>query len=348
MLKAFNKAELSFDLTEEIGQQGLNSKAFIAHDHQLDADIVIKQIAKSDLDGMDEFFEESKILYLSSHPNVVQIHYACQDDEHIYIGMPYYSRGSLQSLIDSRYLTVREIVTLSCQIISGLHNIHSKKLIHFDVKPANVLLSDRGEALVSDFGLARRQNTSGLAGQDRIYHRMIPPEAFNNLEFDVRFDIYQLGLTLYRMCNGDAVFNQQFSQYGTGNQFDRDRFKFDVRNGRFPDRRAYPEHIPARLKRIIKTCLEPNRDDRYKAVIEVANELAKVDASFDWQFTPDAHSRNWKRAVDGRVYELSVNQDGASVAYKTVGSGNRARITKYCKAQITADEIRHFLQENET
>ncbi len=90
----------------------------------------------------------------SAHPNVVQIHYACYDADRIYLAMPYYRKGSVTSLITDKYMTVREIVTVGCQVLSGLHNIHSKGLIHFDVKPDNILLSDRGEALLSDFGLA--------------------------------------------------------------------------------------------------------------------------------------------------------------------------------------------------
>lgn len=346
MLKPFSKAQLAFDLIAEIGHAGANSKAFIAYDHQLGAEIVIKQIAKDTLDlGM--FYEESKILYLSGHPNVVQIYYACEDDDNVYLAMPYYREGSIGSLIQSRFLTVREVVALSCQICSGLHNIHSKKLIHFDVKPSNVLISARGEALLSDFGQAKRQNNSGIAGQDRLYQRMRPPEAFKSDEFDVRFDIYQLGLTMYRMCNGDELFEKQFARYGTRTSFDRDAFKFDVTNGRFPDRSAFEEHIPARLKRIIKKCLETDPANRYAAVIEVANDLAKVNTGFDWEFTTDVKSRTWSHTRDGKTYELAVDQSGASIAYKTVGSGRRTRVTGYCKERITSTEIRRFLQENE-
>jgi serine/threonine protein kinase len=139
VLKPYSKAEISFDLRQEIGQEGSNSNTYVAHDDQLDAEIVIKKISKNALESVDTFFDEARILYLSSHPNVVPVHYACQDTDSIFIAMPYYRRGSLNALINSRYLTVREIVVLGCQIASGLHNIHSKRLVHFDIKPDNVL-----------------------------------------------------------------------------------------------------------------------------------------------------------------------------------------------------------------
>src|SRR6266567_4599084 len=172
MYKPYSKAEITFDLIKEIGTDGKNSHTYVARDHQLDAEIVIKQIAKSTLASAKSFFDESKALYASAHPNVVQIHYACEDVDYVYLAMPYYRRGSVKGLITNQHMTVREIIAAVCQILSGLHNIHSKGLIHFDVKPDNVLLSDRGDALLSDFGLAKPMDLTGTAIQDRFYTRM--------------------------------------------------------------------------------------------------------------------------------------------------------------------------------
>lgn len=346
MLKPYSKAEVSFDLRQEIGQEGSNSNTYIAHDDQLDAEIVIKKIPKSALESVDKFFEESKILYLSSHPNVVQVYYACQDAESIFIAMPHYQRGSLNALINSRYLTVREIVILGCQIASGLHNIHSKRLVHFDIKPDNVLLSDRGEALISDFGLSRRLNFAGVAEQDRMYFRMRPPEAYGTTEFTRAFDIYQLGLTLYRMCNGNALFDEQFFQFGaTAATFDRDGFKFAVRNGRFPDRDAFEDHIPDRLRRVIRKCLMPEPAERFSSAIDVSNELAQVDDRLDWRFERQGTARVWGRGDGTKSYRLVVEANGTSVAEKTTESGRTMRIKDYCKTKITSREIRRFLGE---
>jgi eukaryotic-like serine/threonine-protein kinase len=344
MISPYSLAQVSFQLKTEIGQEGKNSTAYIAYDCQLDAEIVIKKIAKLKNVSTDSFFNESRILYLSTHPNVVQIHYACQDDDNIYIAMPFYKNGSLNKLIESRFLTVREIVIFGCQIASGLHNIHSKKLIHFDIKPDNILLSERGEALISDFGLSKFTDIYGKASQDRMYFRMIPPEALNREEFTVLFDIYQLGLTLYRMCNGNTIFYEQFHRYGDGSSFDIDRFKFDVRNGRFPDRDFFLEHIPDKLRKIIKKCLEPNLINRYCATIEVANALAEIDGKvLDWQFCMSDSSKVWTKLAEDREYKLVISDDGASLAEKTTGSGRTTRIRDYCKQALTPKEIKKFL-----
>jgi len=130
--------------------------------------------------------------------------------------MPYYAKGSIKILLSNRFLTVRQIIRYAIQFLTGLHNIHSKKLIHFDVKPDNILISDNDEAMLSDFGLAQPVNLLGIAGQDRLYNKQRPPEAFKYDHFDLRYDIYQVGITLYRMCNGNDIFNNQFLKYTNG------------------------------------------------------------------------------------------------------------------------------------
>jgi serine/threonine protein kinase len=349
MLRPYSRAQITFDLTREIGQDGRNSRTFLARDHQLDAEIVIKEVQKAHLASAPSFFEESKALYASAHPNVVQIHYACEDANAIYIGMPFYRRGSVHTLMTAKRLTVREIVALGCNVLSGLHNIHSKGLIHFDVKPANVLLSDRGEGLLSDFGLAKQMNFTGVALQDRLYNKMISPEATRGGDqFDRTFDIYQFGLTLYRMCTGDDAFNGQYAAYGIGSAFDRTCFRNDVRNGRFPDRHAFPPHVPSRLRGVIRKCIEANPADRYQSAVDVSNALADISGeALDWQLVETSDKRVWtKTNEDGDLFEFTVPRAGPTECYKTVSGGQRRRHTAGCKPTMTQREIRTFLGSN--
>ncbi|MBR0672570.1 serine/threonine-protein kinase [Neoroseomonas soli] len=344
MFKPYNKAQLTFDLVKEIGQSGRNSKTYISRDHQLDAEIVIKQIAKKELASPENFFDESKALYASAHPNVVQIHYACEDAESIYLAMPYYRRGSVKEMITGKHMTVREVVAIGCNVLTGLHNIHSKKLIHFDVKPDNVLISDRGEGLLSDFGLAKQMNFSGIAGQDRLYTPMTPPEATRGDHFDVTFDIYQVGLTFYRMCNGNDAFYEQLQKYRPRTSFDRDAFRFDVRNGRFPDRKTFAAHVPSKLRNIVKKCLALKPDDRFQSAIDCANALALVDGTtLDWRLSEINGTRIWSKNENGTSYELTVKADGEATCYKSVNGGNPRRVSDGCASAMSEKEITSFL-----
>ena len=343
MLKPYRRAEVGFDLRAEIGQSGRNSHTYRSHDHQLDAEIVIKEIAKSSIHSSSNFFDESKALYASSHPHVVQIHYACEDADSVYLAMPFYARGSLKEQITDRHMTVREVVVAGCQILSGLHNIHSKRLIHFDIKPDNILFSDRGDALLSDFGLAKQMNFVGVAPQDRHYTPMIPPEATRTHDFDLRFDIYQFGMTLYRMCVGNNTFYTQLIPYGRGSHFNRLDFRNDVRNERFPDRRAFPPHVPERLRRIVRTCIKAEPNERYSTALECANALAAVDGTtLDWRLEEHRVARRWTKNENGTYYELSVDSSGASSCLKTAGSGQSRRVADMCRASVSESELKKF------
>lgn len=344
MLNPCNKAELKFVLGQEIGKAGHNSTVFRSTDQQLDAEIAIKRIEKATFSSADAFFNESRALYASAHPHVIQIHYACYDADYIYLAMPFYPKGSLGTLISRRYLTVREIVTFGCHILSALHNIHSKGLIHFDVKPDNVLFSNRCEALLSDFGLAKQMNYSGLAQQDEHYFKMLPPEATSGDRFTRTFDIYQFGLTLYQMCNGSRSFRDHFDSYGAGAYFDRKKFLDDLRLGTFPNRESFMPHIPVRLRRIVAKCIAPNPAARYQSALEVANWLAEIEGeNLDWQFTEAAGSRFWTKNKAGTLCELIVRPDGATECFKTVGAGKRRRFTEGCTPKMTDTNIRTFL-----
>jgi eukaryotic-like serine/threonine-protein kinase len=346
MFKPYNKAEVTFDLVTEIGADGRNSRTFVAKDHQLNAEIVIKQIAKASLASPSNFFDESKALYASAHPNVVQLYYACEDAASIYLAMPYYRRGSVKGLITNRRMTVREIVTTGCQILSGLHNIHSKGLIHFDVKPDNVLLSDRGEALLSDFGLAKPMDLVGLAAQDRFYFKTIPPEAMNPSALFCRlFDIYQFGVTLYRMCNGNEAFHVQFSTFSNAGVLDRAIFRDAVLKAQFPDRRAFAPHIPSKLQNVIKKCLQTDPADRYQSAIDVANALATVDGeALDWCLNEMPDRRIWEKTTNqGIQYLFTVYGSGSCQFQKTAPGGQPRRVQEGCLTAISEAQIRALL-----
>lgn len=96
MLNTTRTAELSFHIDQEIGQEGKNSRVYTATDLQLKAEVVVKKMMKADFADIDEYFIESSLLHLSSHPNVVPIYYACQDEEHVFLAMPHFKNGSLK------------------------------------------------------------------------------------------------------------------------------------------------------------------------------------------------------------------------------------------------------------
>jgi serine/threonine protein kinase len=259
--------------------------------------------------------------------------------------MPYYPKGSLKTKLANGFLTVREIVTYATQVLSGLHNIHSKGLVHFDIKPDNILISHRDEALIADFGLAKQTSYSGVVGQDRIYGKMIPPEGFNDVEYSRYFDIYQMGLTLHRMCKGDQSFYTEYGQFQVNGALDRQRFRHAVLNGQFPSRTQYPEHIPQRLIDTISQCLQQNPDDRIKSALDIVNAISDVDGNLlDWNYQESQGARLWTKRTEGLDIKLAIDNNGNSDATKTNSSGQVRRIRDYCVNVISRQQVKSFLR----
>lgn len=308
MSNLLTDAILQFELREQIGEGG-EGFVYKSFDTQLNNIIAIKKVAIVDFDNTEDFFEESRKLYLTRHHNVVEVNYACKDDEFIYLSMPYYANGSLKGLMDNRFLTAREIIRYSLQFLSGLNNIHSKGLIHFDIKPENILLSDSNKALISDFGIAQYMGRYGFAknlGTTEVY---APPEYFSQARHNLKFDIYQAGLAIYRLCNGDADFESQYSQaFYIRRVASEENIVKNIEKGNFPSRNSYLPHIPKKLAKIINVALSVNPDDRYSSVLDMLNDLSAISNKEvnDWEYqTDNANEQKWLK--DGYVVTCIKN-----------------------------------------
>lgn len=133
-----------------------------------------------------------------SSVTVLSLVSATEDDQNIYITMPYYEKGSINSLIDKEMLSTREILKYSIDFLSGLMFLHIKELVHLYIKPTNVMLNDSNRAISTDFGLSRYLNENGLANQEFQYRIHRSPESFNNLNIlnlDVTYTDGKLKLT---------------------------------------------------------------------------------------------------------------------------------------------------------
>jgi serine/threonine protein kinase len=259
--------------------------------------------------------------------------------------MPFFENGSLKGRIAMGHLTVREIITYSTQFLSGLHNIHSKGLIHFDIKPDNILLSARGEAMLSDFGLTKQTSFAGRAGQDRIYGKMTPPEAFTTDEFTKHFDIYQVGLTIYRLAVGDSFFYEQYNNFVENGVLNRTAFMHAVVNGQFPSCTQFQEHIPNRLIATIRTCLSTDPQNRFHSASEIVNSFADIEGELlDWRLSDNEDDREWTKTTGDRTVRLRVNADGGSEATRQIRDGQVRRVNEYCQQTISRADIKRFLR----
>lgn len=323
MVNLFTETKLDFKLIKKVGNGG-EGEVYKTNDRQLNSIIAVKKVAIATFKKESQFFEEAKKLHLTRHQNIVPIKFGCKDDEFIYLAMPLYENGSLKSLMDKRFLSSREIIKYSLQFLAGLNHIHIKKLLHFDIKPENILLSKSNQALISDFGLAEYTGRYGFSKIHGTTPVFAPPELFVQAEHNLKYDIYQSGITLYRMCVGDTVFLNQIEDAhlhrGVSNQAN---FINAVSTGKFPNRTFHFEHIPIALRKIITKALNPSVNDRYNTVLEMMNDLASIDKADDWILETDYSSfESWKKPD----YEVNCILSNGLWTVEAIKNGRRKSI----------------------
>ncbi len=320
--------------------EGKNSTVFLADDKQLKHQFIVKKISKEsiyqDYKSNDEsnLFLESSILYEVSHPNIAEIQYASSDDNFVYLVMPHYKNGSIQSLLKTRNLTVREFIKYSLDFLSGLLFVHSKKLVHFDIKPTNILINNNGKAVLTDFGLAKYlDHYTELAKPNKLYTLHWPPEYNISIPIGHQADIYQAGMTMYRMINGDAIWEEQCTQFN----------RSKVLNGTFPDRKCYLPHIPAKIRKIINCCLAIDVDKRYDSVLDIINELSLIDGNLDWIYTKSSSMKEeWRNNQEKMEIRIALEYDGNTYNLETTKtnceSGRCSKVSTMCKKNLSKEE----------
>ena len=288
---------LKLEIIKDIGgEEGKNSEVKLARDHQLGADFAVKVINKENLikdfgsDDENLFFTEAKMIYGNQHPNIVKIQHASSCDENVYFTMPFYKKGSLNSLINRRFLTVRQIIKYSLEFLSGIHYIHTNNLYHFDIKPTNVLINDNGKAMLTDFGLSRYTDNYGVAKYSKFYTSHYPAECIGRDVATKQADIYQAGLTIYRMCNGNADFHNQFKFWK-----EQDKLPYAIIKEKFPAREYLP-HIPSKLRKVINKALRANPDERYQTIVDMMNDISKIEENLDTRcYHEDDNNWTWQK-----------------------------------------------------
>ena len=183
-----------------------------------------------------KFIKEARNLSRLNHPNIISVIEVFEENDTIYYVMPYLSGGSLQDYVKSHgALSEVEAMKYVKQIAKALKYMHEKQhMCHFDVKPANILLDDKGNAMLIDFGISKNYDSSGFettttpVGMSEGY---APIEQYqqNVEEFSPVSDVYALGATLYFLLHGKRPVNAP-SRAGGSALMMRKSLSQDVKN----------------------------------------------------------------------------------------------------------------------
>src|SRR5438132_11640621 len=200
----------SYILLEPLGHGGM-AVVYRARQESLDRTVAVKVLSENlaaSTEFMERFRREARTAANLRHPNVITVFDLCEDERGVpYLVLEYIEGPTLADLMDAGLEDAR-VPNLLDQIAAGLDYAHARGVIHRDIKPGNVLMTDDGRAVLADFGLAwllegaHLTLTGGVIGTPEY---MSPEQAAGN-PIDHRSDVYALGVVLYEMLVGDRPF----------------------------------------------------------------------------------------------------------------------------------------------
>jgi serine/threonine protein kinase len=201
-----------YEIIEELGKGGMGV-VYQAHDPQIDRPVALKVLRVDRVVNQEfvlRFFKEAKFIGRLSHPNIVTVYDVGQDHGTIYIAMEYLQGEALDEVIRSQRLNVEKIIDIALQVAYALGYAHNKGIVHRDIKPSNIILSDEGEIKLTDFGIARaedsnaaQQTQTGVILGTPFY---MSPEQVMGKRVDGRSDLFSLGVILYELIVGRKPF----------------------------------------------------------------------------------------------------------------------------------------------
>ena len=195
-----------------LGSGGM-ANVYKAYDEQLGRFVslkVLREEHREDPEFIRRFRREAQAVFSLEHPNIVRSYDVGEDGDIVYIALEYISGCSLKEYIrDNGALTYKRAAHIMVQVLSALACAHAAGIIHRDVKPQNVLLTQNGVAKLTDFGIARdaAATTRTFAGTNVIgsVHYFSPEQAKGEV-VDIESDIYSCGIMLYEMLIGQVPF----------------------------------------------------------------------------------------------------------------------------------------------
>ena len=268
-----------YAIERELGEGGM-ATVYLADDLKHERKVALK-VLKPELAavvGAERFLAEIKTTANLTHPHVLPLHDSGDADGFLFYVMPHIEGESLRERIDrEKQLGVDDAVAITQKVADALDYAHEHGVVHRDIKPGNILLSERGEPLVADFGIAL---AVAQAGGGRITetglslgtpHYMSPEQATGDRDVDPRSDVYALGCVLYEMLAGQPPFSATTAQAVLVKILTADAPSITS------ERRTVPPHVG----HAVAKALEKLPADRFTSAAEFAAALA--DPSFTYE-----------------------------------------------------------------
>ena len=303
------KFENRYTILNVIGTGGM-ATVYGAYDQVAGRSVAIKMMKKKlehNARQIRLFVNESTALSLLSHPNIVQVYNTVITNSTKYIIMEHVDGITLKKHMDKRgALAEREVLYYASQILSALDYIHSKGIVHCDIKPQNIILLQNGSIKVADFGIARldamldnsKERSDVALGT--VYY--VSPEQAQGKAPKAESDLYSLGVMLYEAMTNRLPFYHENSTEVAKMQINKEPLPPSV----------YRHDISVGLEQIILRAMEKNPKKRYATAMEMLTDIRALRQNSKTVF---GNEKNFSRY---KIIERKLNPNVSNISNRGI------------------------------
>ena len=266
-----------YKIVEKLGEGGMGV-VYKAEDTKLQRKVALKFLPPRALDNealKARFLQEAQAAAALNHPNICTIHEIDEADGQFFIAMEWVEGQSLKQKIRSRPLKLAEALEIVLQAAKGLRAAHAKGVVHRDIKSANVMVNNEGQAKIMDFGLARLGDEKGITQTGTTLGTLLymAPEQAEGQTVDQRADIWSLGVVLYEMVSGRLPFEGDVEA----------AVLRSILYEKPEPLTAVQSKVPQALDEVIAKALAKDRNERYQDVSELLEDLRVLERQIESQ-----------------------------------------------------------------
>src|SRR6266446_6631776 len=291
-----------YRVKSELGRGGMGA-VYLAEQPGLGREVAIKELLQAaDPDAMRRFLQEAQVMARTSHPNLVQVHDMELMGNVNYLVLEFVRGRSLRHWMNQTPLPPPQVFAVMHGVLQALDYAHRHAIVHRDMKPENVLLSDEGDVKVADFGIARLTDDSGGPGSTATKTgttvgtpQYMSPEQVASSKVDGRSDLYSAGIMFYELIVGEPPF--------TASEADGP-FTLMAKHVQAPPKppSVHRPGLDMGLEEVILKSLSKRPEDRYQSGQEFDDAMCRV---------ADRITPGWQRSLEPGA-DLSKMVPGAT------------------------------------
>lgn len=264
-----------YEIDGVVGRGGMGI-VYKAKDKKLKRTVAIKLLPPELTpipDIKERFMREAQAAAALDHPNICTVYEFDEDEEKTFISMAFVEGQTLKAKIEAGPLELEEFFRIAIQVAEGLQEAHKKKVVHRDIKSANIMLDKRGQAKIMDFGLARVAGGTLLTKEGMTMGTIayMSPEQARGEKVDHRSDIWSLGVVLYESLTGRLPFRGERDQ----------AVVYAILNENPRSLKDLQADIPEALEQIVYKALEKKPEKRYQQIGELLNDLKSLSEGIE-------------------------------------------------------------------